>query len=189
MSRQRRPRASPWRASGGAGYAALAGERLGEVLQAAETLAGTCPANCQRSCTRCLRHYGNRYWHNRLDRFLAQQLIAYARTGIAPRVEPAEEQATRLRPLRRYLELEGWGTQELVESHGVRMPLAVRSRANPSRTLAVGTSPALNDREDSAFQHDLYRLDSIDNVETLLLNDYVLSRDLPTAYQEVRARL
>jgi hypothetical protein len=32
-------------------------------------------------------------------------------------------------------------------------------------------------------------LDGTDDVRVFVLNDFVLSRDLPTAYQEVRARL
>src|SRR5690606_9778348 len=70
-------------ASGGAGYAAEAGDILPDILQWTIDLLRGCPEDCERSCTKCLRHYGNRYWHEHLDRHLAAQLVAYAKDGIA----------------------------------------------------------------------------------------------------------
>src|SRR5690606_14912905 len=61
-------------ASGGAGYAADAGEDLDAVLQRTADVLDHCPAGCERSCTKCLRHYGNRFLHGRLDRRLAADL-------------------------------------------------------------------------------------------------------------------
>jgi hypothetical protein len=175
-------------AAGGAGYAAQAGESLGTVLDAAALLVASCPAHCDRSCTKCLRHYGNRYWHERLDRHLAAQLIAYARYGVAPTVASLDDQAKQLAPLQRYLSLEGWSATLLGQIGGVTVPLAVRNEPSGTST-AIGTVPALADREDPQFSHPLHVLDGVDRVRVALVNDYVLTRSLPSAYQEVRLRL
>ena len=95
-------------ASGGAGYAAEAGEALPAVLHLALQLLRECPAGCERSCTRCLRHYGNRMLHERLDRQLGAQLLAFMIDGAVPAIASPERQAEMLAPLARYLELEGW---------------------------------------------------------------------------------
>jgi hypothetical protein len=55
-------------ASGGAGYAYEVGRNLRAMLPRIEELLTVCPAHCERSCTKCLRHYGNRFLHPRLDR-------------------------------------------------------------------------------------------------------------------------
>jgi hypothetical protein len=52
--------------------------------------------------------------------------------------------------------------------------------------IAVGTYPALLDKEASNFDHPLYGLDGEDDVAISLLAEYVVSRDLPTAYQQFR---
>src|SRR5439155_21601202 len=90
-------------ASGGAGYSFEAGESLDDVLETVEQLLKTCPGQCERSCTKCLRHYGNRFLHSRLDRRLGLQLLRYARFGETPTISSAAEQANCLAPLGRYL--------------------------------------------------------------------------------------
>jgi ATP-dependent helicase YprA (DUF1998 family) len=177
-------------ASGGAGYAAEAGDILSDVLQDTLDLLRNCPESCERSCTKCLRHYGNRYWHERLDRHLAAQLVAYARDGVAPSVPSIAEQGWQLTPLHRYLELEGWDSQLGTTVGGVDVPLLVKlpdgGRGGAARFVAVGTYPALLDRNADEFVHPLQALDSVDEVDVVLLNDYVVTRDLPTAYQQFR---
>jgi len=172
-------------ASGGAGYAAEAGDMLPRVLDEVLRLLENCPRRCENSCTECLRHYGNRYWQERLDRFLAKDLLSYARLGTAPPVAPLERQSWQLRPLQRFLELEGWRSQENAVVAGVTVPLAIQSAENAD-TFAVGTYPALLDRDAEGFRHPLHALDGEDDVRLIFLNDFVVSRDLPAAYREFR---
>jgi hypothetical protein len=159
--------------SGGAGYAADAGAELELVLDATEQLLRVCPADCQRSCTKCLRHYGNRFFHSRLDRRLAADLLAYFRRGACPTFAPREEQAQTLRPLARFLTLEGWSTES-----NDRIPL--RAVSNGGRILTVGTYPALVNAEFAREHHDL---PSTSGVMRVLLPDYLVEHDLPSAYQ------
>lgn len=159
-------------ASGGAGYAAEAGAELGTILQAALDLVEGCPRDCERSCTRCLRHYGNRFWHVSLDRHLAAQVLRHIMYGAAPEVAPVTEQRRQLVALRRFLELEGW--EIAPDSAGA--PLVA---GWGGRQVVVGTYPALLDPQDQGFSHPL-------GAGALLLRDYVVARDLPAAFAELR---
>jgi len=174
-------------ASGGAGYAAEAGDILPRVLDQTMKLLKECPKDCERSCTNCLRHYGNRYWQEHLDRYLAIDLLNYARLGQPPAVPSVERQAWELVPLQRFLELEGWKSEAKGLVDGIRVPLVVRSGASGnSDVFALGTYPALLNRDAEGFRHPLHELDSEDDVKLVLLNQFVVSRDLPTAYRHFR---
>ena len=69
--------------AGGAGYAEEAGRDLDQVLEMTSRILTNC--TCTSSCQECLRHYGNRIHHERLDRFLAVHLLEFARTGASQR--------------------------------------------------------------------------------------------------------
>jgi ATP-dependent helicase YprA (DUF1998 family) len=163
-------------AAGGAGYAADAGEDLAAVLDRTEALLRDCV--CERSCTKCLRHYGNRFVHARLDRRLAQQLLRYARTGDVPGFAPVHEQARLLAPLGRLLDLAGWTV-----SGGERgWPLEVQSAAGAA--IRVGTHPCFIAAADADAQYPLPRRG---DARTVLLPDYLVERDLPSALQVIVA--
>ena len=167
-------------ASGGAGYAFDAGENLNEVLDNVDTLLSYCPGACERSCTKCLRHYGNRFFHSRLDRRLGLQLLRYARSGVAPGLASDAEQARGLEPLSRFLALEGWQVSTLVKRGSIVAPL-VAERPGGGRPVLMGTHPALLNRGEVAKQ---YELRQASNDVVVLLPDYLIEQDLPSAYQE-----
>jgi ATP-dependent helicase YprA (DUF1998 family) len=157
--------------SGGAGYAADAGEQLQQVLTKTEELLRECPGGCERSCTKCLRHYGNRFLHSRLDRRLALQLLPYFRTGAIPSFASAAEQARNLRPLKRFLELEGWTVE--TDSSGAL-------RCDGPRAMTVGVYPALVAADAAEAAHPTA---SPSGAPRVLLPDYLVEHDLPSAYQ------
>jgi hypothetical protein len=169
-------------AAGGAGYAAESGERLGDILSATQSLLDGCPSSCERSCTQCLRHYGNRFWHERMDRRLASRMLQYMRHGVVPAPEPLDTQAELLAPLGRYLELEGWDVALDGVLGQLRVPMIVQSASGP---VFVGVYPALLDSAFAAREHPVRRLTPAPR-SVVLINDYVLSRDLPSAYQRFR---
>ena len=165
-------------ASGGAGYSADAGDDLNAVLRRTLELLEGC--TCERSCTRCLRHYGNRFLHYRLDRRLAADVLRYGRSGETPRIASPSAQADRLGALERYLHLEGWQVSRERSLNGQTVPLLA---SHPARgDVAIGTHPALLDVDAARDEHDLPRLTVI---PVVLLPDYVVERDLPTAYTSV----
>jgi hypothetical protein len=158
-------------ASGGAGYAADAGEQLSQVLDRTEELLRVCPGDCERSCTKCLRHYGNRFLHDRLDRRLAFQLLQFFRTGAIPPFASAAGQSQTLRPLARFLELEGWTTT--TDSSGGLV-------CSGPRAITVGVYPALVAGDVAEATHPTT---SSGRASRVLLPDYLVEHDLPSAYQ------
>ena len=163
-------------ASGGAGYAFDTGRRLQEMLGVIETFLDTCPADCERSCTRCLRHYGNRFLHPRLDRRLGRQLLRYARFSETPSLPDPANQKKTLEPLARFLKLEGWNIEW-------REAMLIATPRSSSRALAISTFPALlalGDAVAHAFASAAHG-----GAKLVMLPDYLVERDLPSAYQEV----
>jgi ATP-dependent helicase YprA (DUF1998 family) len=158
-------------ASGGAGYAADAGQQLQKVLDSTEILLQRCPGHCEKSCTKCLRHYGNRFLHGRLDRRLAIQLLRYFRTGAIPEFASAAEQSRILRPLARFLELEGWRIE-------FRPDGALRC-VGP-RSMTLGVFPSLIACDVAEANHPIV---ASGEQMHMLLPDYLVEHDLPSAYQ------
>jgi hypothetical protein len=69
---------------GGAGFAKQVRDRGPEILAKALEVLEKCPANCERSCYRCLRSYKNKFEHDLLDRFVGAFLLKYLLTGVQP---------------------------------------------------------------------------------------------------------
>jgi len=126
-----------------------------------------------------LRHYGNRFFHPRLDRRLGLQLLCYARRGEAPAIASPEEQAKRLEPLARFLKLEGWSVKPLASVGGVVVPLVAASPLGGPQAF-VGTYPCLVSGAEGQKRHYLRE----GNANAILLPDYLVEQDLPSAYQE-----
>src|SRR5439155_18905924 len=65
--------------SGGAGYSERVGDAMEELLR--DYVRGVLACDdengegCDRSCYRCLRHYYNQFYHSRLDRHVASDLL------------------------------------------------------------------------------------------------------------------
>ncbi len=161
-------------ASGGAGYAYEVGLQLEEMLGHVEGLLTTCSGGCERSCTKCMRHYGNRFLHPRLDRRLGLQLLRYARFGEEPQIASFEFQRKTLVPLGRFLELEGW------EVASTDAPLVVTPR-DGGPAVAIGTYPSLLAREVAQQRHFM---STAGGKKVILLPDYLVEQDLPSAFQE-----
>ena len=164
--------------SGGAGYSALIGERLPDILNDCIDLLETCRSeSCIQSCPKCLRHYGNRFWQPQLDRQLGLDLLRVAYEGVIPKPTDIEKQAEELRPLAEYLRLQDVQCSNLSEIDGVRCPLTVVG--GTGRRFAIGTHPAIaNERR---LSHQLHAFDDRDDVSAKILNAYIVRRDLPTA--------
>jgi hypothetical protein len=171
--------------SGGAGYSDLAGIHIEEILDDLEVLLRSCPGNCDRSCYQCLRHYGNQMYHEQIDRHLGMKLLQYLRTGELPTSEDLEDQTVRLQGLQRMLELDGYRCLTGETIGGVSVPLVVHKH---SRRLAIGSHNGL--LHPNAVQHPLHALDnqSVD-LFIRILNEYIVDRNLPNAYQQVKAVL
>ena len=166
-------------ASGGAGYSADAGADLEGVLAQTRELLENCPSNCEKSCTKCIRHYGNRFLHGRFDRRLALQLLDYILKGDEPKIEGLTEQNIKISPLLRYLELEGW---EIDRTKQAETGIVVSNK--DGKKARLGCFPALLNLEHAKQKNQHSKLDN-----TVLLEDYLIDRDLPAAYQSLNRRM
>jgi ATP-dependent helicase YprA (DUF1998 family) len=130
--------------SGGAGYAYQAGLLAQKVFAASLAILEGC--SCDSSCQNCLRHYGNRFYHSSLDRFLGISIAKYIQDGVLETSLDSEAEITALRPLGSLLTLAGWTVSEpqgggLAVSGGRRsalvraVPSLVRTRNTPRSTF------------------------------------------------------
>jgi hypothetical protein len=163
--------------SGGAGYAELAGANLKGILN--DTLALLEDCTCERSCERCLRHYHNQHLKERLDRRTGAQLLRHALTGSLPAELSIRDQARALSPLKRMLELDGFSCQAEARYAGKTVPVLV---SKGKRQLALGIRSGLLDA--SWNQHSLSSLAA--GKRAVLLNEFILRRNLPDEHQLIR---
>ena len=168
--------------SGGAGYSDQVGRELSEILRGALIpLLHDCPGGCERSCYNCLRHYGNQFWHASLDRQLASALMAYAIDGVVPQPDNVNSQAAKLAPLRRMLELDGIACNSPSSTNAQPVPLLARGASGNG--LSIGVFNGLLDDAVIAGLHPVTQ----EGGDVLLLNEYLLTRNLPAAYDRIKA--
>ncbi len=72
--------------SGGAGFAQRVGKLGLAVFEDALKILQSCPANCDRSCYRCLRSYKNKFEHDLLDRHVGASLLRFILHNEVPAV-------------------------------------------------------------------------------------------------------
>lgn len=152
--------------SGGAGYALEARREFERVFhEAIEILRG---CSCSSSCEDCLRHYGNRFSHADLDRFLGLDLARYILDGIVPAKFDVMQQRLVLTPLLEMIKLAGW---EVFESTS-----AIRAR-NHGKEFELLACPSLRECVSRERTGEMQRL---------TFTPYELARDLPSAFAELK---
>lgn len=171
--------------SGGAGYAELVGESIHDVLRLVMNRLKSCPANCDSSCTECLRHYQNQYWHVNLNRHLGLSLLRYMFDGTVPDYKSALEQHDILQALTRLLELDGEQCLTNVSEAATQIPLMI---INGSNKLSVGVAPALLEDRDGVALHPLMKMKKGD-MDVQVFSEYLLTRNLPLAYSRIKSKL
>ena len=169
--------------SGGAGYAELAGSYVEEILNATLSLLEDCPGDCDNSCQDCLRHYYNQHVQERLDRHLASSLLRYALYAELPVIKETD-QSWLLDRLRRLLELDG---AECVSEAPIEESVVPLLANKNGRRIAIGVRSALLDKNE--FDHELFELDHLTNLNVRVLNQFILSKNLPDIHHEIRELL
>jgi hypothetical protein len=170
--------------SGGAGYSERVGDAMEELLR--DFVRGVLACDdehgqgCDRSCYRCLRHYYNQYYHTKLDRHLALDLLALILDGKAPEDAPIAAQEKLLRGLQVMLELDGISTQTGGAVDGVRVPLIAEHKG---KAVAVCVTHSL-----IAEQFRMGLVNDLDGSSVPLrpLNAYQLTRNLPSCHLAIR---
>jgi ATP-dependent helicase YprA (DUF1998 family) len=160
---------------GGAGYTRLVKQRLAEVINETEKLLSDC--DCETSCYRCLRHYGNNYYHSSLDRRLAYVLLKFIKYGEYP-VLSASEKKQAIAPLLELLKLREIEVYQAAERKGVQVPLVIRRHDNSE--IWVDIHHSLMDSE--KLNSDVQMRAEAEMVEYYSLDTFTLAHDLPAAY-------
>lgn len=148
--------------SGGAGYALEASKAFTSVFEEAVRLMNDCA--CSASCENCLRHYGNRFHHLDLDRFLGLDLARYVLSGLVPEELTPARQKEVLMPLIDLVELAGWEVSDGDEAVQV---------AHQGKRFTLAACPSLRACEARVREGGTLRL---------TFTPYELSRDLPNAF-------
>lgn len=164
---------------GGAGYTKLVQENLEEVLEATEGLLTGC--DCESSCYRCLRHYGNNLLHASLDRNLAVSLLRHVRYGELPTLTDGERQAA-LGQLAGLVGLRGLECETDAARVGLAVPLVV-TRADGSEIWVDLHHPLV---DPDAAESPVAVAAAADLVEYLSLDAYSVRHDLPSAHRALQ---
>lgn len=168
--------------SGGAGYGEQAGKVVDVILSKSLERLENCPAHCDTSCTECLRHYQNQYWHSNLDRRLGAALLRYCLFGTVPEFSPTEEQSDMLIALARLLQLDGMKCTMKFDVNGVFSPLVV---SDGTTRLAVGVVPSLLEENEGVVTHPMMNVEA-GNLKRVVFSQYLLVRNLPLVYHRVK---
>ncbi|HEU5070875.1 MAG TPA: helicase-related protein [Verrucomicrobiae bacterium] len=170
--------------SGGAGYSERVGDAMEELLKDYVRKVLSCDdehgEGCDRSCYRCLRHYYNQFYHSRLDRHLALDLLDLILDGKSPADGPVAEQEQQLQGLQVMLDLDGITTQMGGSVDGIKVPLLAKHKG---KSVAVCVTHALVAEQ---FRSGL--VDDLDGSSVPLrpLNAYQLTRNLPSCHLAIR---
>ena len=164
---------------GGAGYTRLVKQRLAEVFDETEKLLSVC--DCETSCYRCLRHYGNNFYHASLDRRLAYVLLKFIKYDEYPVLSDNEKRQA-IAPLLNLLKIQEIEVYPDAERKGVQVPLVIR-REDASEIWVDLHHPLLDSEAlDSAVQ---MRAEA-EMVEFYSLDTFTLAHDLPTAFGQLQ---
>ena len=178
--------------AGGAGFAREVGDLGAPIFDDALQLLESCPADCDRSCYRCLRSFRNRFEHDLLDRYVGASLLRYLLHEEEPVLDPerTERSADRL-----YADLSRQGIQGvefrrgvditipgigpvvapiLVETDGRRVVVGIHGPLTPD----FPADPALQDARDFSV-----------GTPVELIDDLLISQNLPAASMQVIRRV
>jgi len=174
--------------AGGAGFARRVGDYGADVFEDTIRLLESCPANCDSSCYRCLRSFKNRFEHSMLDRHLASSLLRYLVRGEEPVMDKVrlESAADHL-----FEDLSRQGRTEmqlsrnsLVDVAGIGVVEAPILAHSNGRDFIIGVHGPLT--PDHASDEALRNAKEYGStVPVLLIDEIVISRNLPRASQQV----
>jgi ATP-dependent helicase YprA (DUF1998 family) len=174
--------------AGGAGFARRIGELGQAVFEETIRLLERCPADCDRSCYRCLRSFKNRFEHDLLDRHLGASLLRYLVRGEEPTLDKArvEQAADRL-----YEDLSRHGLAGVELQRNARIDVVgigtfeapILAHLN-QRDFIIGIhGPLTPDHATDEKLRDAKEYGSV--IPVILIDEIVISRNLPHASRQV----
>lgn len=176
---------------GGAGFSTAIPERAEELLEKARSILVSCPAQCDSSCYRCLRAFGNRIEHRSLDRHVGLELVDYLLTGNVPEVETERLGKSTDLLFKDLARLNGdkqisFARNVVLTIDEIRCvaPILVKYK---HATFVVGLCSAL--KEGYAADSDVRTLDEQSEVTVIVVNELLVRSNLPAATSLLSERL
>jgi ATP-dependent helicase YprA (DUF1998 family) len=170
---------------GGAGFAQQVGGLGLGVFRDALRLLRECPANCDRSCYRCLRSYKNKFEHELLDRYVGASLLQFLLNRETPQLAPDRlERSTDLlfHDLQRQglsdLQLQRNASIHMPDGRQVNVPILVTSRQGEE--VVVGLHGPLTPELPPSDTFDQIKA-SLPHVRIELVDELLVRRNLPQA--------
>jgi hypothetical protein len=159
-----------------------------EIYGLALNILEDCPAECDESCYRCLRSFRNRFEHGLLDRHVGASLLRYLIDGTLPQLEQArlERSADKLHEDLSRSGVEGvtFARSAEVDVPGIGKVCApILATRGSQRFIFAINGPLTPDVAPSPELHDA--MQSQVSVDVRLIDDLVISRNLPSASQKV----
>lgn len=180
---------------GGAGFSSSMPNRAAALLGRARDLLANCPEQCDSSCYRCLRAFGNRIEHRSLDRHVGLELIDYLVSGTVPDTASDRiERSTDLlfKDLSRLLaedpNLECRRNEKVVADGSTLIaPILCKGRPSGKSVVLALCSPL---KEGVSTDADVRRLQEMgDGNEVLIINELLVRSNLPAATRRVQERI
>jgi len=173
--------------AGGAGFTRRVQEFGISIFTDALERLESCPADCDESCYQCLRSFRNRFEHGLLDRKVGASLLRYLLFGEPPALDQArlDLSADKL-----FADLESrdlpdtvFQRNEVVEVPGLGSITAPILATRSGQTWIIGVHGPLT--LDVAPSQDLYDAKEYGGLQVPLIDDMVISRNLPFATNSV----
>jgi len=144
-----------------------------------------CPANCDESCYRCLRSFGNRFEHTLLNRHLGASFLRYLLYDIVPTTDAAtlERSTDMLFADLQSRGLDGIGRNEEVEVEGIGTVVAPILVTRDDQRWIFGVHGPLT--TDHAPTPELADAKEYGSIPVRLIDEMIIARNLPFASGEV----
>jgi hypothetical protein len=178
---------------GGAGFAQRVGNLGLGVFEDALRILQQCPANCDRSCYRCLRSYKNKFEHDLLDRHVGASLLRFILRNEIPAMSADRlERSTEM--LFNNLERQGVDGLTLVRNATVSVPglpdvvAPILATTSSGRRVVIGLhGPLTPDTLDDVGLTRLKEFSLAVPVEPV--DELVVGRNLPSATASLLSKL
>ncbi|MEV1200655.1 DUF1998 domain-containing protein, partial [Microbispora rosea] len=177
--------------AGGAGFTRRVNDYGMEIFERTLERLENCPANCDESCYRCLRSFRNRFEHNLLDRHVGASLLRYLIHGTLPALDEdrLERSAERLFEdlVGRRIDGISFKRGTVIEIEGIGSVIAPILARRGDQQWIFGVHGPLT--PDVAPTQQLLDAKEFGSVPVKLIDDMVISRNLPFASQLVQQAL
>lgn len=177
--------------AGGAGFTRRVHDFGLSIFENTLTRLEQCPADCDESCYQCLRSFRNRFEHGLLDRKVGASLLRYILYGTIPTLD---QDRLDLAAEKLYADLDSRGLdgveftrKAMVDVPGIGTIEAPILAARDTQQWIIGVHGPLT--LDVSPTKELHDAKEFGGSQVLLIDDMVISRNLPFATSQVLKKM